>query len=49
MEADRFGVSRPKDALAEVRAAVENWPKAAQEAKLSDAMASRIATDFILL
>jgi serine/threonine-protein kinase HipA len=49
MEADRFGVSRPKDALAEVRAAVENWPKAAQEAKLSDAVASRIATDFILL
>lgn len=49
MEADRFGVSRPGDALAEVRATLENWPKAAKEAGLSDAVVDRIAADFVLL
>jgi serine/threonine-protein kinase HipA len=48
-EADRFGVRRPKDLLAEVRAAVENWPSAAKEAGLSDSAAARMATDFRLL
>jgi serine/threonine-protein kinase HipA len=49
IEADRFGVSRPKDALAEVLATLEHWPKAASEAGLSDAASDRIASDFILL
>ncbi len=49
MEADRFGVSRPNDVLADVHAALEHWPKAAKEAGLSDAVVDRIASDFILL
>ena len=45
-EADRFGVRRPNDRLAEVRAAVENWPSHAREAGLSDATANAVAADF---
>jgi serine/threonine-protein kinase HipA len=47
-EADRFGVRRPNDLLAEVRAAVENWPSHAREARLSDATVSAVAADFRL-
>src|SRR5580693_4717438 len=39
-EADRFGVRRPNDLLAEVRAAVENWPSHARKAGLGDRTAS---------
>ena len=45
-EADRFGVRRPKDLLANVRAAVENWPGFAEEAGLGEAAAERVAADF---
>lgn len=45
-EADRFGIRRPLDLLADVRAALENWPKFAQEAGLSPATADNIAADF---
>lgn len=45
-EADRFGVRRPNDLLAEVRAAVENWPSHARKAGLSDATANAVAADF---
>jgi serine/threonine-protein kinase HipA len=49
MEADRFGVSRPNDILADVRAALEYWPKASKEAGLSDAVIDRISADFVFL
>lgn len=45
-EADRFGIRRPLDLLADVRAALENWPKFAQEAGLSPATTDNIAADF---
>ena len=45
-EADRFGVRRPLDLIADVRAALANWPAFAKEAGLSAATADGIATDF---
>src|SRR6267142_6344616 len=45
MEADRFGVSRPADILAEVRTALEDWLNAAREAGLSDAVCVWIEAD----
>ena len=48
-EADRFGVRRPNDLLADVRAAVENWSSCAKEAGLDHAASDRVAADFILL
>jgi serine/threonine-protein kinase HipA len=48
-EADRFGVRRPKDLLAEVRAAVANWPSFAREAELSAAAAGQVQADFCLI
>jgi serine/threonine-protein kinase HipA len=48
-EADRFGVRRPKDLLAEVRGAIENWPIFAREAELSAAAAIQIQGDFCLI
>ena len=45
-EADRFGVRRPNDLLAEVRAAVENWPSHARKAGLGDRTANAVAADF---
>ena len=45
-EADRFGVRRPNDLLAEVRAAVENWPSHARKAGLGDRTANTVAADF---
>ncbi len=47
--ADRFLVRRPKDRLAEVRAALENWPQHAKEAGLSDSTRDRVTADFHLL
>jgi serine/threonine-protein kinase HipA len=49
VEAERFGVSRPKDLLNEVRTALEGWPKFARQAGLSDSASSRVAADFRLL
>jgi len=46
VEADRFGVRRPLDALAEVKAALESWPAFAREASLSPATTDRVAADF---
>ncbi len=45
-EADRFGVRRPKDRLAEIRAALENWPACAREAGLGNTTSDRVAADF---
>jgi serine/threonine-protein kinase HipA len=46
MEAERFSVSRPKDLLDEVRAALQDWPRFAQEAGLGKDSSSRVAADF---
>lgn len=46
VEADRFGVRRPLDLLADVRAVLENWPKFSQEAGLNAATTDIIAADF---
>jgi serine/threonine-protein kinase HipA len=48
-DADRFGVRRPKDQLADVRAALENWPGFAKQAGLSTTTSDRVAADFCLL
>ena len=49
MEADRFGVRRPNDLLADVRTALENWSGFAKEAGLSDSSSARVAADFCTL
>jgi serine/threonine-protein kinase HipA len=49
MEADRFGVRRPNDLLADVRAALENWSSFAKEAGLSNWSTDRVAADFFTL
>ena len=46
VEADRFGVRRPRDLLADVRAAVDDWPRFAKEAGLSANTADLVAADF---
>jgi len=48
-EADRFGVRRPKDLLADVRAALDNWPAFAEKAGLRESTVDRMAHDFCLL
>ena len=48
-DADRFGVRRPKDLLADVRAALENWPSFARQAGLSTTTSDRVAADFHFL
>jgi serine/threonine-protein kinase HipA len=45
-EADRFGVRRPNDLLADVRAALENWSSHAKEAGLSETLADKVAQEF---
>jgi serine/threonine-protein kinase HipA len=47
--ADRFGVRRPKDALADTRRAVESWPEFAGMAGLRASLRDRVASDLILL
>jgi serine/threonine-protein kinase HipA len=49
VEADRFGVRRPLDLLASVRAALDNWQKFATQAGLNAPTADSIASDFELL
>jgi len=46
VEADRFGVRRPLDLLASVRAALDNWQKFAKQAGLNTATSESIAADF---
>jgi serine/threonine-protein kinase HipA len=48
-EADRFSIPRRNESLADVRAALENWPKAAKEAGLRESEVERIAKDFWLV
>jgi serine/threonine-protein kinase HipA len=45
-EADRFGVRRPLDALADVRAALDAWPAFARAAGLGDRIIADICADF---
>lgn len=46
LEAERFGVRRPLNLLADVRAALDNWHKFAKEAGLIFTTADSIAADF---
>lgn len=46
VEADRFGVRRPHDLLADVRAALDEWPRFAEAAGLSANTADLVAADF---
>jgi hypothetical protein len=43
LEENWFGVSRPLDLIADVRAALDNWPKFAKEAGLNEKAADAIA------
>lgn len=45
-EAERFGVRRANDLLAEVRSAMDNWSSHAKEAGLSQATTDKVARDF---
>ncbi|MGO9088392.1 MAG: type II toxin-antitoxin system HipA family toxin [Candidatus Sulfotelmatobacter sp.] len=49
VEAERFGVARPRDLLNNVRTALGNWPRFSKEAGLSDSASDRVAADFRLL
>ncbi len=49
VEADRFGVRRPNELLADVRASLEKWASYAKEAGLSRTTSNRVASDFRLL
>jgi serine/threonine-protein kinase HipA len=49
VEADRFGVRRPKDLIAQVRSAIENWQAHANEAKLPQRSSDTVSKDFRLL
>jgi serine/threonine-protein kinase HipA len=49
VEADRFGVRRARDLLADVRGVLENWTSYANEAKLRMGTAGRVSKDFRLL
>jgi serine/threonine-protein kinase HipA len=48
-EADRFGVRRPNDLLADVRGALDNWTAHADSAGMTTAAAEEVAADFQLL
>jgi serine/threonine-protein kinase HipA len=48
-EADRFGVRRADELIADVRAAVENWVTYAKEAGLRPDSYDKVAADFLLL
>jgi len=45
-EADRFGVRRPQDLIADVKAALDNWPGFAADAGLAAKPAEAIAGEF---
>ena len=46
LEADRFGVRRPLDALADVRAALDAWPEFARQAGLAEPTIAAVGSDF---
>ena len=48
-DAERFGVRRPLDLLAEVRAAMNSWQQFAKAAGLHTTTANTIAADFELI
>jgi serine/threonine-protein kinase HipA len=45
-DADRFGVRRAREILADLRAALESWPEFAQIAGLETSLRDRVASDF---
>jgi serine/threonine-protein kinase HipA len=45
-DADIFAVRRPRDILADVRAALDNWPEFARKAGLKPALGDLVASDF---
>ncbi|MGC2166696.1 MAG: type II toxin-antitoxin system HipA family toxin [Gallionella sp.] len=47
VDADRFGVRRPLDILADVRAALENWPDFAKIGGINAATSERVCADFL--
>ena len=49
LEADRFGVRRPLDALADVRAALDAWPEFARQAGLAEPRIATVRCEFELL
>lgn len=48
MEAERFGVTRPEEALSDVRSSLENWSEHAKEAGLNQTKADELAREFLL-
>lgn len=48
-DADRFSVRKPRETLAKVRAALENWSEFALEAQMEDSLRDRVARDFHLV
>jgi serine/threonine-protein kinase HipA len=48
-DADRFSVRKPRETLAEVRAALENWPEFALQAGMETSLRDRVASDFRLV
>ena len=49
LEADRFGVRRPRDVLKDVRAALQSWPEFARQAGLKGKVIDEIRADFELV
>jgi serine/threonine-protein kinase HipA len=49
VEADRFGVGRPNDLLNDVRTALADWPRFAEEAGLGGSASDRVRADFRLI
>jgi serine/threonine-protein kinase HipA len=49
LEADRFGVRRPLDALADVRAALDAWPEFARQAGLAEPTIAAVRCEFEVL
>ena len=47
--ADRFGVRKPQDALADVRASVDNWSSFAADAGIPSSLRDRVALDHLLI
>jgi serine/threonine-protein kinase HipA len=45
-DADRFSVRKPREILAEMRAALENWPEFARQAGIETPLRDRVASDF---
>jgi serine/threonine-protein kinase HipA len=45
--ADRFGVRRPQDALAEVRGSLDNWSDFAKDAGIPSSLRDRVARDLL--